>query len=147
MHTLWQDLRYGARMLAKKPGFTLVAVLTLALGIGASTAIFSAVNPILFESLPYPHADRIAVILETYSNSAHTGGTFGMYRGLLERNQSFESLAVLKRWQPTMTGADEPERFEGQRGSARHITVLGVAPALGRNFQTSDDQLYGPNVA
>jgi putative ABC transport system permease protein len=147
MHTLWQDLRYGARMLAKKPGFTLVAVLTLALGIGASTAIFSAVNPILFESLPYPHADRIAVILETYSNGAHTGGTFGMYRGLLERNQSFESLAVLKRWQPTMTGADEPERFEGQRVSASYFNVLGVAPALGRNFQTSDDQLNGPNVA
>ena len=59
MRTLWQDLRYAARMLAKKPGFTLIAVLTLALGIGASTAIFGAVNPILFESLPYPHADRL----------------------------------------------------------------------------------------
>src|SRR6185436_15003231 len=61
---MFQDLRYGARMLLKTPGFTLTAALTLALGIGASTAIFSAVNPILFEPLPYPHADRIALILE-----------------------------------------------------------------------------------
>ncbi len=147
MYTLWQDLRYGARVLAKKPGFTLIAVLTLALGIGATTAIFSAVNPILFEPLPYPRADRLAMVLETNSNGTRNPGTFGMYRGLQERNHSFEALAVLERWQPTMTGAGEPERFEGQRVSADYFKVLGVAPALGRDFQAVEDQPNGQNVA
>src|SRR5216684_9354477 len=146
MYTLWQDLRYGARMLMKQPGFTLIAVLTLALGIGASTAIFSAINPILFEPLPYPHADRIAVILETGSDGSRNAGTFGMYRGLAERNRSFNVIAVFKAWQPTMTAADQPERFEGQRVSASYFHVMGVSPALGRDFQLSDDQVNGPTV-
>ena len=146
MRTFWQDLHYGARMLAKKPGFTLIAVLTLALGVGATTAIFSAVSPILFEPLPYPHPDRIAAVSETYSNGARTGGTFGMYRGLAERGRSFDALAVSKTWQPTMTGAAEPERFDGQRVSAEYFRVLGVAPALGRDFQAADDRTGGPRV-
>ena len=144
---LWQDLHFGARMLAKKPGFTLIAVLTLALGIGANTAIFSAINPILFESLPYPHADRLVMIVETGSTGARNAGTFGMYRGILERNHSFDAIAVFKPWQPTLTGADEPERFEGQRVSASYFQVLGVQPALGRDFQATDDQLNGPKLA
>jgi putative ABC transport system permease protein len=146
MSTILNDLRYAARMLSKRPGFTLVVVLTLALGVGATTAIFGAVNPILFESLPYPHADRLAVIQEVNSDGSVHPGTFGMYRGLLERSRSFDALAVLKRWQPTMTGVDEPERFEGQRVSAGYFRVLGVQPALGRDFRADDDQLHGPNV-
>lgn len=143
---LWQDLFYGARILRKKPGFTLVAVLTLALGIGATTAIFSAVNPILFEPLPYPHADRIAAILEMSGDGSRNAGTFGMYRGLVERSRSFDALAVFRPWQPTMTGADQPERFDGQRVSASYFQVLGVSPALGRDFQAPDDHLNGPRV-
>jgi predicted permease len=146
MSTILNDLRYAVRMLSKKPGFTLVVVLTLGLGVGATTAIFGAVNPILFESLPYPHAERLAVIQEVNSDGSIHTGTFGMYRGLLERNRSFDALAVLKRWQPTMTGVDEPERFEGQRVSAGYFRVLGVQPALGRDFRADDDQLHGPNV-
>jgi predicted permease len=133
-------------MLAKKPGFTLIAVLTLALGVGTSTAIFSAVNPVLFEPLPYPRADRLAVISEVNADGSRNPGTFGMYRGLAERNHSFEALAVLRRWQPTMTGTGEPERFDGQRVSASYFRVLGVAPALGRDFHAGDDQLRGPDV-
>src|SRR5262245_14209336 len=124
MHAFWQDLRYGARMLWKQPGFTLIAVLTLSLGIGASTAIFSAVNPILFEPLPYPHADRLAVILEVNTDGSHNPGTFGMYRGLVERNRSFDAIAVSKTWQPAVTGTDQPERLEGQRVSASYFNVL-----------------------
>src|SRR6202023_571688 len=108
-------------MLFKHPGFTLVAAFTLALGIGASTAIFSAVNPILFEPLPYPHADRLAEILEVGGDGSRNRGTFGMYRGLVERNRSFDAIAVLKPWQPTKTGAEQPERFEGQQARGRHI--------------------------
>jgi putative ABC transport system permease protein len=144
---MFQDLRYGVRMLFKHLGFTLVAAFTLALGIGATTAIFSAVNPILFESLPYPNADRLAVILEVGKDGSRNAGTFGMYRGLVERNRLFDALAVFKPWQPTLTGAEQPERFEGQLVSAGYFKVLGVSPALGREFQATDDQLNGPRVA
>jgi putative ABC transport system permease protein len=147
LETLWQDLQYGLRMLVKKPGFAAVAIVTLALGIGATTAIFSAVNPILLESLPYPHADRLVAILELNGDGSRNAGTFGMYRGLAERTHSFDAMAMFKRWQPTMTGADEPERFEGQRVSASYFRVLGVSLALGRDFHASDDQLNGPDVA
>ena len=140
------DLRYAARGLRAAPGFTAISVLTLALGIGGTTAIFSAVNPILFEPLPYPASGRIAMILEVRSDGLRNPGTFGMYRELAERNRSFDAIAVLKPWQPTMTGADQPERFDAQRVSATYFHVLGVSPTLGRDFQTSDDRLNGPNV-
>ncbi|MBV8856054.1 MAG: ABC transporter permease [Acidobacteria bacterium] len=146
LEDLWQDLRYGVRTLRKQPGFTLVAVLTLALGIGASTTIFSAVNPILFEPLPYPQAERLVSISETFDNGARNPGTFGMYRGLAERSRSFDALAVYKTWLPAMNGADHPERFEGQRVSFEYFRVLGISPALGRDFQAADDRTGGPGV-
>jgi putative ABC transport system permease protein len=146
LESVWQDFRYGLRMLVKKPGSAAVAIFTLALGIGATTAIFSAVNPILLESLPYPHADRLVAILEVNGDGSRNPGTFGMYRGLAERTHSFDAMAVFRRWQPTMTGAGEPERFEGQRVSADYFRVLGVPPALGRDFHAGDDQLNGPDV-
>jgi predicted permease len=143
---MFQDLRYGLRMLLKKPGFTLIAVFTLALGIGASTAIFSAVNPILFEPLPYPHADRIAMIWDYGNDGARVHVTFGTYRELLERSRSFEAMAVMRVWQPTLSGQAQPERFDGQRVSAGYFRVLGVSPAMGRDFQESDDRLGGAAV-
>jgi putative ABC transport system permease protein len=146
MQTFLQDSRYAARMLRKRPGFVLIAVLTLGFGIGASTAIFSAVNPILFEPLPYPHANRLAVILEVGNDGSRNPGTFGMYRGIVDRNRSFEAVAVFKPWQPTLTGPDQPERLDGQHVSASYFNVLGVLPASGRGFQTTDDQRNGPSV-
>jgi putative ABC transport system permease protein len=146
MQTLLQDLRYGIRMLAKNPGFTAIVVFTLALGIGATTAIFSAVNPILFKSLPYPHANRIMAIWETGNDESRNDPSFGMYRGLAERNRSFDALAVFTPWQPTITGAAQPEQLEGQRVSATYFHVLGVSPLLGRDFLASEDRLHGPNV-
>jgi predicted permease len=142
-----QDIRYGLRSLRRGPGFTIVAVLTLALGIGASTAIFSAVNPILFEPLPYPHADRVMMIWDFGSGGSRLYTTFGTYRELAERSRSFDALAVMRPWQPTMTGPSEPERLDGQRVSASYFRVLGVPPALGRDFDPSDDQINGPKVA
>jgi putative ABC transport system permease protein len=143
---LYQDLRFGARMLRKNPGLTLIAVLTLALGIGASTAIFSAVNPILFEPLPYPQASRIAMIWDRGGEGARLDLTFGTYRELSERNRTFDALAVMRVWQPTMTGPAEPERLIGQRVSASYFHILGVPPVLGRDFARSDDQVNGPKV-
>ena len=140
------DLKYAMRRLTAAPGFSAVAILTLALGIGATSAIFSAVNPVLFQPLPYPGASRIAMIIEMRSDGSRNDGTFGMYRELAARSRSFDAMAVVKPWQPTMTGADQPERFEGQRVSARYFHVLGVPPILGRDFQPPDDRLNGPNV-
>lgn len=143
---LIHDVRFGVRMLRKSPGFAIIVVLTIALGVGASTAIFSAVNPILFESLPYLHADRLVMIEEIASNGARNAGTFGMYRGLVDRNHSFDAISVSKGWRPTMTGSAEPERLEAQRVSASYFKVLGVSPVLGRDFQAADDRLNGPSV-
>jgi putative ABC transport system permease protein len=144
---VFQDLRYGSRVLLKKPAFTLLAVFTLALGIGASTAIFSAVNPILFESLPYPNADRITMIWDYDNQSGRLHVTFGTYRELLARSRSFDALAVMRVWQPTLTCHDQPERLEGQRVSASYFRVLGVSPVMGRDFQESEDRLNGSAVA
>jgi len=144
---MFQDLRFGLRMLLKNPGFTLIAALTLSLGIGASAAIFSAVNPILFESLPFPHADRIATIWDHGPGGSRQDVTFGTYSELGQRSRSFESLAVMKAWQPTLTGRAEPERLDGQRVSASYLRVLGAPPAIGQGFDTSDDGPNGPRVA
>jgi len=144
---MFQDLRYGVRMLLKQPGFTLIAVFTLALGIGASTAIFSAVNPILFEPLPYPHAGQVTMIWDFGPDGSRVEVTFGTYRELAERSRFFDALSVMKSWQPTLTGPAEPERLDGQRVSASYFQVLGVPPALGRGFDSSDDRPSGPKVA
>jgi putative ABC transport system permease protein len=144
--TAVQDLRYAFRQLRNNPGFASAAILILALGIGASTAIFSAVNPILFESLPYPHAGQVMMIWEMRRDGSPLAVTFGTFQGLAERSRSFQAMAAMKPWQPTMVGAGQPERFEGQRVSAGYFRALGVSPAQGRDFQLSDDQLHGPNV-
>ncbi|MEK6299735.1 MAG: ABC transporter permease [Acidobacteriota bacterium] len=143
---MFQDVRFGLRMLLKKPAFTLIAVFTLALGIGASTAIFSAVNPILFEPLPYPNADRITTVWDFGNEGARVHVTFGTYRELLERSRSFDAMAVMRAWQPTLTGQAQPERFDGQRVSASYFRALGVSPAMGSDFQESDDQPNGRAV-
>ncbi|HXV85170.1 MAG TPA: ABC transporter permease, partial [Gemmatimonadales bacterium] len=129
------------------PGFTAVSVLTLALGLGGATAIFSAVNPILFRSLPYPDAARVMMVWEVTRQGSRSEGTFGMYRELAARARAFQAVAALRSWQPTVTGGEQPERLEGQRVSASYFSVLGVAPALGRGFQPTEDQANGPNVA
>jgi len=146
VESLVQDLRYGASNMLRTPGFTAITVLTLALGIGATTAIFSAVNPILFESLPYPDADRIMMISDLRGDGSRLDVTFHTYRELLERNHSFEALAVTKPWRPTLTSPTQPERLDGQRVSAAYFPALGVSPALGRDFDLSDDQVNGPRV-
>lgn len=144
--TFVADARYAARRLRGNPGFTVVVVCTLALGIGASTAIFSAVNPILFEPLPYPHASRVMMIWYAGADLSRATQTFGTYRELVARSRSFDALAVYKPWQRTMTGPAEPERFDGQLVSAPYFRVIGVPPALGRDFDPADDRPGGSKV-
>jgi putative ABC transport system permease protein len=146
MRILLQDFRYSLRQLRKNPGFACTAIAILGLGIGATTAIFSAVNPILFEPLPYPQASRIMMIWDVVQGS-RSDVTFHTYREVAERNRSLDAVAVMKPWQPTLIGVDRPERLDGQYVSASYFRVLGVAPILGRDFQKSDDRVHGPKVA
>src|SRR5262249_52998982 len=141
------DLRYSVRRLVSNPGFTTLVVVTLALGIGASTAIFSAVNPILFEPLPYPRADRIVTVWDYMVDGSRLEVSFGNYRELVERTHTFDAIGVMKPWQPTMTGETTPERFDGQRVSVGYFRALGVPPTIGRDFDAGDDRVNGPNVA
>jgi len=129
LETLVQDVRYALRALRKSPGFTAVAILTLALGIGANTAIFSAVNPILFAPLPYPQPNRIMMIWDI-SDGVRSEVTFHTYREIAERNRSFDATAITEGWQPTISGRAEPERLDGVRVSADYFSALGTRPAM-----------------
>jgi predicted permease len=146
LHRLAHDVRFAARGLRRAPGFTLVAALTLALGIGASTAIFGAVNPILFEPLPYPHAERLITLWDKAPDDSRLELTFGSYRELLARTRTLDALAVARGWQPTLIGRDEPERLDGQVVSAGYFRTLGVRPALGRDLTADDERENAPPV-
>src|SRR5215472_6790544 len=144
--TFLSDLRYAARRLRHNPGFAAASIVTLALGLGATTAIFSAVNPILFEPLPYPNANRVMTICEMHRDGPACFVSFGLFYGLAKDSRAFEAMSVMKPWQPAIAGDGQPERFNGQRVSAGYFRSLGVMPALGRDFETADDQFRGPNV-
>src|SRR5437868_8548903 len=143
VETLVGDLRYAARRLRANPGFAVVSVLTLALGIGATTAIFSVVNPILIESLPYPEANRLVTLSDRAQDGSPIPTTFGTFTELRARSRSFESIAAADRWQPSLTGTTEPERLVGQRVSASYFRTLGTSPAIGRDFVDDDDRMGG----
>jgi putative ABC transport system permease protein len=143
VETILADVRYAFRRLRAAPGFTLVSVLTLALGLGATTAIFSAVYPILFEPLPYPQGNRIVTIWYAANDGSRTMPAFGNYLELAARSKSFEAIAAAAPWQPTMLGNSEPERLDGQRVTADFFRVLGMAPAIGRGFDPLDDRSGG----
>jgi putative ABC transport system permease protein len=145
VRTFLFDLRYAARQLRTHRGFTLVSVITLALGIGASTAIFSAVNPILFSPLPYPHPDRVLMIWDSF-RGARSDLSFGTFYELAHRSRSFEAITLFEAWQPTMTSDSVPERLEGQSVGASFFRVLGIAPRLGRDFQPSEEGSVAPRL-
>ena len=116
MQTLWQDLRYGARMLLKKPGFTLIAMITLALGIGANTAIFSVVNAVLLRPLPYEEAERLVVLYETNPQLGRDDidVSYPNFADWRAQSQSFEHLAAFLYGGMVLTGKDEPARVTGR---------------------------------
>src|SRR6266404_3393238 len=144
MKDLIQDLRYGARMLVKKPGFTLVAIITLALGIGANTAIFSVVNAVLLRPLPFLQPERLAMVNTT--NLARGITNFGTampdFRAWRDRNQTFEKMAAFSTTNFNISGTTEPERVAGAQVSADLFAVLGVAPIRGRGF-TAEEEIFG----
>src|SRR5688572_11706819 len=132
--TTISDVRYAVRRLRRSPVFAVVGALTLALGIGASTAIFSAVNPVLFTPLPYPDAERLVMLWDGQGGN-RADVAFGTYRELSERSRAFDTLAVMRPLQLTLTGGPEPERLDGQYVSASYFRTLGVQPAMGRRSE------------
>ncbi|MFN7944435.1 MAG: ABC transporter permease [Blastocatellia bacterium] len=149
MERLIQDVRYGWRLLVKSPGFTIVAVFTLALGIGANTAIFSVVNSVLFRSLPYPHAERLMTIWENHQARGGPENEFTSPTGFEDwRDQaaSFDQVAAYAGWQPTLTGQNEPEQLNGAVVSHNVFTLLGVGPQLGRAFSPEEDKAGAERV-
>ena len=140
LEDMFQDLRYGARMLLKQPGFTSIAVLTLGLGIGSNTAIFSIVNAVLLRPLPYPAPERLVSLQERVSG----GGFSPSYPNFADwRAQStdFDSMAAVRTNESfNFTGAGEPERLQGRIVSAEFFSTLGISPLLGRDFLAEDDR-------
>src|SRR4028119_1614960 len=131
MNTFGQDIRYGFRMLWKSPGFTLVTVLALALGIGANTAIFSVVNTVLLRPLPYPNGERIVFIGEWSQQVPEMSVSYPNYQDWRAQQQTMEQLAAFRSANYVLTGVGEPERLDGRQVSARFFNVLGGAPAPG----------------
>jgi len=148
METLWQDLRYGFRMLARNPGFTAVAVLTLALGIGANTAIFSVVNAVLFQPLDYEEPDRLYLLWTTNPGWARPeSASLPDFLDWREQNQVFEDLAAISRRSLNLTGDGEPERLIGSYVSSSFFSLLRVQPSAGRGFLPGEDAPGAEHVA
>lgn len=140
MTEIHQDIRYGLRMLLKKPGFTAIAIITLALGIGANTAIFSVINTVLLKTLPYKDGDRLVAVwgkLQKVDQVELSPAEFADFR---ERSSSFAQLAASERANLNLTGNGDPVRLEGQAVTANLFPMLGVRPLMGRTFTLEEDQ-------
>ena len=140
IETLIQDLRYGARMLMKNPGFAFIAVLTLALGIGANTAIFSIVNAVLLRPFPYHAPERLVMLQERVSVGGGFSPSYPNFVDWRAQNKVFASIASVRMDESfNLTGAGEPERLQGRLVSAEFLSTLGVKPLVGRDFLVEED--------
>jgi macrolide transport system ATP-binding/permease protein len=141
MQTLWQDLRYGARMLLKKPGFTLIAIITLALGIGANTAIFSLVNTALLRPLPVERPEQLVSLNNVALNLPVI--SYPNYRDFRDRNNSFSGMVAFRYTLLGLSNSGVNERITGYLATGNYFDALGVKPALGRFFTPDDDRAPG----
>ena len=147
LETLSQDIRYGLRMLVKHKAFTSIAVITLALGIGANTAIFSVVNELLLRPLPYRDAERIVTLWEVTPNGRHQNSVSrANFRAWRDQNTSYQYIAAFSDQRLNLTGDGEPEELSVQFASSEFFKVLGIEPILGRTFLPEDDEPGTPNV-
>src|SRR6185295_12965380 len=139
---LWQDLRFGARMLMKQPSFTLIAVLTLALGIGANTAMFSVINAVLLRPLPFPEPERLMLV------EGKGVGNFAApdFRDVATQNRSFAQLGAYTPTTFNLSGGSEPERVGGACVSASLLPTLGVQPLHGRNLTAEEERAGSEKV-
>lgn len=147
MNTLLADLRYAVRLLLQSPGFTLIAVLTLALGIGATSALFSVVNGVLLNPLPYPHSERLIVIYARIAGLDSAPVEYPNFLDWQRDSRSFASMAAYRNEDYNYVGNSEGERLSGYMISASFFDTLGVAPVLGRTFRVDDDQIGAAPVA
>ncbi|HEY6251708.1 MAG TPA: ABC transporter permease, partial [Candidatus Angelobacter sp.] len=141
VETSIQDLRYGLRMLRRSPGFTAVAVLTLMLGIGANTAIFSVVNGILLNPFPYPHAEQIITLHESKPNFATGSVSYPNFRDWRTGNRSFSAMAITRSSAFSLTGMGDAEQVNGEFVSSDFFPLFGVTPVVGRTFAGGEDEI------
>ena len=143
------DIRYALRNLLRRPTFTLIAVVTLALGIGANTAIFSAINALLLKPLPFPELDRVVAVWDKLPSRGvlHNEVTVANYLDLQSQTQSFDQLALFRWWSANLTGIDPPERIQGFLVTANFLDATGIKPIMGRNFSPEENQPGKDRVA
>jgi putative ABC transport system permease protein len=146
MEPLLKDIRYAIRSLLQRPGFVITAIITLALGIGANTAIFSVVNAVVLRPLPYTQPDRLVMLYETMPGSDRRSAAPGNFADWREQNKTFEGLAATFYGNFNLTGAGDPERVNGATITSNLMSVLGVQSQIGRTFQADDDQHQDRNV-
>jgi putative ABC transport system permease protein len=152
MTGLLQDLRYATRQLRKSPGFAAVAVITLALGIGANTAVFSVVDQVLLHPLPYPDSDRLVTVSQTYQGISTDDASPANYldwvsQNQLSQNPAFAEMAASRGWQGSLSAGDRPERVKGTMATPSFFPLFGVNPILGRGLEPSDAQPGNDHVA
>jgi putative ABC transport system permease protein len=147
MGNFWQDVKYGTRMLVKSPGFTLVAALTLALGIGANSAIFSVVNAVLLRPLPYPDAEKLVFLTEWSEQVPNMSFSVANFSDVRDQNNVFESIVASRSQSYVLTGADEPERLNGRQVTAGFFPTFRIRPLIGREFTAEEDKPGGERVA
>src|SRR5262245_5397936 len=150
MSILWQDLRYGARMSLKNPGFSLIAALTLALGIGANTAIFSVVNAVLLKPLPFSEPERLVMVWNRGAEAAGGDRTPLAVADLIDwraQNRSFAEIGAYQNLMYNYTGGDSPERIQAAGVTANFFSILGTQAQLGRAFSSVEEQPGSQRVA
>src|SRR5262245_55767708 len=149
METFWKDLHYGFRALTRNRGFAAIAVVSLSLGIGANTAIFSLVNAVLLKPLPFAEPEHLMMVFEDQSQIGFPRSDVAAanYIDWKSQNQSFEDMAVLNWKNLNLTGDGEPERILAHGASANFFPLLGVQPVIGRNFAHDEDKPDAPKVA
>src|ERR1051326_5905165 len=149
MEDLIKDMRYGVRSILKRPGFSLIAIITLALGIGANSAIFSVVNGILWRPLPYANPEQLVMAWENHSARGGPAREWFSPPDIEDwraQNKVFSHFSALNDWGPTLTGSDEPVPLVGAAVSHDMFNMLGVTPVMGRSFAPEEDQVSAPNV-
>ena len=147
MMDFWQDVKYGVRVLLKSPGFTAIAVLTLALGIGANTALFSVVNGVMLNPLPFPRPDQLVAVYQKTDQFEESSVTYLNFLDWQKQNRSFSEFGAFRSDDWNLTGVGEPERLHGHMISAEFFPAYGIIPVLGRNITREEDRAGGTPVA
>src|SRR5262245_60324842 len=142
METVIRDVRFGLRMLLRNPGFTAVAIITMALGLGANTALFSVVNGVMLKSMPFKDPDRLVFVQETGPKFPAPGISASTlnYRDWKEQSKSFEMMSARQPFTGNLTSSDRPEKIQGEKVTWDYFPTLGVTPIHGRIFTTEEDR-------